>query len=172
VVGNVYEDPVPLWFRTPALVPAFPLQFTHFPTIVSTFASASGGQAGVIVGFSTNVPSTYEAFVREVGGAVVERFVDTQFKHSRNLRISNLRSGTPYEFVLVLTDEDGNKLIWPEGSEVAKTATGWQIVKIGRTAEGQFSSTFTTAVAPDLTPPVIVDGPTVLARTTNSVTVG
>lgn len=175
VAGNFYEDPLALTFRlsTIRIPPPLPNQpFADGPSVRFS-GQSSGGQAYVIVSFATTVPVSYEAFLREVGvTGDAERVVNTEFKTRHTVQFTALKPGVQYEYVLILTDQNGNRYIWPEGSEVAKTATGWQILKIGRTAEGRFSSAFTTAVVADLTPPVIVNGPRVLARTTNSVTIG
>ncbi len=83
--------------------------------------------------------------------------------------ITNLLAGQEYEYKLVSRDMNGNTTTWPEGSDGSSLAKSSELKKADQPPGGDGS--FFTDEDPDTQVPVIIEGPTVVSKTSNSVTV-
>jgi len=84
------------------------------------------------------------------------------------ITVTNLTAGAEYEFVIVSSDFENNTLTWPEAT-IENTPGGVKLYKAMQPPGGD--GTFVTNENPDTQLPIIVSGPTIVAKTSNSVTI-
>jgi len=85
------------------------------------------------------------------------------------ITVTNLKAGTRYEYKLTSRDFEGNLFSWP----TAFIGVGFSAAfTLGKTAQPPGGGgTFFTDQNPDTQQPIILEGPTVVAKTVNSITV-
>ena len=168
VAGNIYEDSAPLSFITLARPDTTPPQIVEGPQIVRTDRSVN-------FQWSTDEQTNAKVYYRPAASTGFAEFVTSTNILSRrhSVTIENLVPNTAYDWAIVLTDAAGNETKFPETTVLAKEGGGVRLVKLARDAQGrQGAGTFTTSPNPDITPPIITGGPTVLSRSKNAVVLG
>jgi phosphodiesterase/alkaline phosphatase D-like protein len=106
----------------------------------------------------------------ESRGQRQESFVaDDAPVRDHSLTLNNLKKRTSYKFQVSSVDASHNALIWGSLVEAAKVAPGYRAAKILQPPGG--AGSFVTDNLPDTQPPVIIDGPRIREKTTQTLTV-
>jgi len=118
----------------------------------------------IILLWVTDEPS--DTYVEIWQDGVLARTVSRgNFVRVHRAMVTHLTPGSTYEFTVFSADASGNEVVWPEPEGGAEKITR------GSRIAGREGGSFTTAVQPDEGPPIITDGPTVLARTASTVSI-
>ncbi|MCC7261883.1 MAG: fibronectin type III domain-containing protein, partial [Candidatus Latescibacteria bacterium] len=94
---------------------------------------------------------------------------DNELVRDHSLTLTGLRKRNSYRFQVTSMDPAGNAMIWGTLVEAAKAAPGNRAAKILQPPGG--AGSFVTDNLPDTQPPVIVDGPRIREKTTQTLTV-
>ena len=149
-------------FRTPVV------EDTVAPVIIRGPAVLYRSDRVIAIGWVTNEVS--DGFVYYQGGP------DSTFLPRGSERLARrhlvivggLETDTQYTFAVTSTDPSGNTVVFPEGTPVSKPTVKTIRPRILALANGGL--TVTTADFPDIDPPVIINGPDVIAQTSASLT--
>jgi WD40 repeat protein len=135
------------------------------PVLVAGPSPAYRSDERVVIRWRTDEVSTGELWYQASGDSVAISVVDPSLDWSHQVALTNLASGSQYDFAVVLRDMDGNETIYPDGSTVVTTGG-----KTARLTTGR-STAFTTAATPDESSPVILDGPIVVGKSSQTLSV-
>ncbi|MCH8286989.1 hypothetical protein IIB79_10770, partial [candidate division KSB1 bacterium] len=86
------------------------------------------------------------------------------------ITISNLVLGTAYEFEIVSIDKARNMFTWPTQIAAAKTIDEFAELRKGLQPPGG-GGTYTTNQNPDTQLPIIIEGPKIISKTSDAITV-
>ena len=109
------------------------------------------------------------AWIDSKGQAQADFVADNELVRDHNLTLTQLKKRSSYRFQVTSVDGAGNAMIWGTLVEAAKAAPGNRAAKILQPPGG--AGAFVTDNLPDTQPPVIIDGPRIREKTTQSLTV-
>ncbi|KPK94053.1 hypothetical protein AMJ80_05640, partial [bacterium SM23_31] len=125
--------------------------------------------------WETDKVSDTFVFIRmiDLNGTPIEqnfRKISSEKKVKRHIiTVTNLKAGTRYEYKLASRDFGGNLFSWPTAFISTDFSTTFKLSKTAQPPGG--GGTFFTDQEPDTQQPIIIEGPTVVAKTANSITV-
>ncbi|MFC1726444.1 fibronectin type III domain-containing protein [candidate division KSB1 bacterium] len=146
------------------------VQDTLSPVIIQGPIVTSQDQSAKFYWVTDELSDSYIYFRIKDGGYNYEFLGDETRVKEHELTMTNLEPGEGYEFVIVSRDFEGNELIWPEGTVLQKGNDG--TVKLYKAMQPPGGDgTFVTNEDPDSQLPIIISGPTIVAKTSSSVTI-
>ena len=84
------------------------------------------------------------------------------------ITVTNLNPGEEYEYEIASRDLAGNLMTWPTSNDGATLQKFMELRKVAQPPGG--GGSFSTDQDPDTLQPIIIEGPTVVAKTSNSIT--
>ena len=147
---------------------------TLAPVIVEGPVVGYNGGSVIVMELNTDEPATVRLDVAPIHDLsdIITIFGDVNVTTHR-ITITNLEFGTPYRFLVTITDLNGNFMSFPPGGLSAKQLH--QLVEsrlLFRVLQAPgLPGRFTTNRGPDNQAPVVLAGPTIVSHTSNSLTV-
>ncbi len=152
--GNKYADTGKPSFQTPTTADTQPPQFVVGPSV----PYATSDRALFV--WQTDEATNGAVYYRRAGVDEYAEFVNSRvLSTSHSVLVTGLDKGQPYDFAMVITDAVGLTTKFPDNTTIVKDAIRVRLIKSARGAGRLDGGTFTTAISPDVSSPVITSGP-------------
>ncbi|MFC1561843.1 choice-of-anchor D domain-containing protein [candidate division KSB1 bacterium] len=120
--------------------------------------------------WETDEASDSFVYIRLLGSSDNFRKVGLSQKvRNHVVRVNNLVNGEQYEYEIASRDLAGNLFTWPTAALSNSISATLSLRKVSQPPGG--GGSFFTDENPDTQPPIIIEGPTVAAKTANTITV-